>query len=67
MSDKTTMTTPWPHGLKAGDKIKISGLPNAVRTFVRECISQTAVALRQVRRPSRGYARHQRRMKELAR
>lgn len=51
---------------REGDRIRISPAPNALRHFVRSINSETDATIEEIRRPSRGYAKHVRRLKAAA-
>lgn len=59
----TAALTADTRGLRAGSSITLSTDPNRVRRRVRRVLSRTEVIVEAFARPSRGWARHVRRMK----
>jgi hypothetical protein len=61
---RTLTSTCWPDPRPTvGQRILLHGAPNSLRSFVKRFISATQAELFEVRRPSRGFARHVRRQK----
>lgn len=58
-----TVTTSAPHGYEPGDAVRFSKEPNRVRCRVVEAARHTMVVSKFLR-PSRGYARHVRNLKQ---
>lgn len=49
---------------KVGDRVRISGCPNSIRHRIAQKINANQVELTAYRRPSKGYRKHVRRMKQ---
>lgn len=63
--DDTTSLTIYPqHFFKEGDKVKIFPQTNKIRFVVDRIINNSTVTIKSFIRPSRGYAKHVRRIKQ---
>lgn len=63
----TTLTISGCSGLRIGDRIRRSGDSNAVWRKIIAASNDSTFETTEGRRPSRGYARHVRRMKQATR
>jgi hypothetical protein len=61
--DLSVATFRRPHFLEVGDRLDFSESPHRYRHYVRSKLSAVAVEVGLHVRPSRGYARHVRRLK----
>jgi hypothetical protein len=57
------IVTPFPHGLALGQRLVVGGDTNRVRRRVVSVDSETRLIVVTHHRPSKGFARHLRRMK----
>jgi len=65
--DRTALTFSGDHGLSVGTQVKLPGTPNRTRHYVSEWISDTSVGIEMRWRPSKGFRRHNRRIKARSR
>lgn len=61
--DRTTLTISQPHYFHNNDRIKIDDQSNKYRTRVIQVIDNYSVEIKTFIRPSKGVAKHNRRMK----
>lgn len=62
--DKTVLTFRRPHWLRMGDRLEMFKAPNSHRHYVAAILNGTAVEVGLRVRPSRGFARHRRRVSQ---
>ena len=60
--DKTVLTFRHPHCLFEGDRLTLIKAPNSHRHYVASVLNKMAVEIGLHIRPSRGFAKHRRRM-----
>lgn len=63
-SERTILLGSLPAGLKIGQQVSMPGMSNRHRTLIVDILGSHSVQVKTFTRPSRGWARHTRRLKQ---